>query len=169
MDDLFEFETSMDKSNIQKTAVLLFLLGFIDFIVFQQTNNYYMLAIILIIQLLLVGYIYGSQPSKIVLTRDEIVFICVTRNIRIPLNEIQLVRCFTEDDRRGLIRTFGAGGLFGYYGLYSSLSVPKMLCFAKRDSNWVLIESVRGNYIITPDNNSFVDQVNAMIDRQRGH
>lgn len=168
MTDLFEYETTLDKINRTKTVVLILLIAIIDFAIYHQTDSYYVGVVITIVLVSFIGFIYASQPSKIILTREEIILLCISKNISIPLSEIESVRWFTEEDRHGLIRTFGSGGLFGYFGIYSSVTVPKIQCFAKRDANWVLIESARGNYIITPDDESFVEQLKVMISKLRG-
>ena len=39
-------------------------------------------------------------------------------NVTIPSSEIQVARAATSDDLRGLIRVWGSGAFFGYYGSF---------------------------------------------------
>lgn len=51
------------------------------------------------------------------------------------------------------IRTFGNGGLFGYFGKFYNAAFGKMTWYATRRNNYlVLSTSENGKIVLTPDN-----------------
>jgi Bacterial PH domain len=84
--------------------------------------------------------------------------------IRIKLSDIISIREFTEVDKKGLYRKFGAEGLFGNFGIYSSKLHRTFTVYTSRDSNWVLIETRFGKKIvISPDDLKLIDKTRELI------
>jgi hypothetical protein len=78
----------------------------------------------------------------------------------IDLKEIELVRTVSKGEMGLPIRTFGNGGLFGFFGYYFSDRLGKMKWYATRTDNYVLVQLKNGKkLIITPDHPAaFVQQ-----------
>ena len=52
----------------------------------------------------------------------------------------------------GVIRTFGVGGLFGYYGQFYNSKIGSMTWYATRQNNTVLVRTIDNkNIVLTPD------------------
>ena len=98
---------------------------------------------------------------------DELLVINRRRSpLKIPLEDIQVVRDFNKDDRKGLVKTFGAEGVIGNIGRFSTDIHKKLHVLTSRDSNWTLIRMKSGEkYIISPDNFELINEVNASIGR----
>ena len=56
-------------------------------------------------------------------------------SVRIPLDEVRAARKATPDDFRGCIRLWGSGGLFGYYGLFSTSKLGRSTWYVTNRSN----------------------------------
>lgn len=62
------------------------------------------------------------------------------------------VRLLSREGMKFTIRTFGVGGLFGYWGMFSNSRIGRFRMFATRRDRTVLIETTEGKKIvITPD------------------
>lgn len=72
--------------------------------------------------------------------------------VRIHRAEIVDVRPLDADELRGLIRTFGSGGLFGYYGKFYNGTLGHMTFYATRRDNRILVRTGKGKtYVLTPE------------------
>src|ERR1035441_9166017 len=63
---------------------------------------------------------YAWSPRRYTVSGGAIIVRRLAGDVRIPLDGIREARIATADDFRGCIRTFGNGGLFGYYGQFRS-------------------------------------------------
>lgn len=73
-------------------------------------------------------------------------------NARIKKADIKTVEIINSDKIKGAMRTFGVGGLFGYYGKFANSSVGKMTWYATRRNHVVLITTHDDQkFILTPD------------------
>ena len=70
----------------------------------------------------------------------------------IPIIEIAELRILSQQEMSGLIRTFGVGGVFGYFGKFYSSKLGHVTLFATQRENRLFIQTISGNkFIITPD------------------
>ena len=67
-----------------------------------------------------------------------------------------------KETMKWTVRTFGVGGLFGYFGKFANRALGSMTLYATRRNNYVLIITTdERKIIITPDEPiSFVAQFN---------
>lgn len=69
-----------------------------------------------------------------------------------------------RDDLKWSIRTFGNGGVFGYYGKFFNNSFGSMTWFATRRENFVMLILKDGRKIVvTPDDLNFKDDLSSRI------
>jgi hypothetical protein len=62
---------------------------------------------------------------------------------------------------RGTIRTFGVGGLFGYFGKFHTPNIGHITFYATQRVNKVLIVTKQGKKIIlTPDDIGLIQNIN---------
>ncbi|MBS4044542.1 MAG: hypothetical protein KGZ59_12085 [Chitinophagaceae bacterium] len=74
-------------------------------------------------------------------------------DIKLLKSEIISVGQLEKEKLKGTIRTFGVGGLFGYFGKFYNNKIGVMTLYATRRSNYVLIKtSANKKIILTPDN-----------------
>ena len=101
-------------------------------------------------------YIYA--PQAYLVERDKIIIIRPIGKIEITLSNISNIRIIDKSELKTLIRTFGVGGLFGYYGYYYSSSLGKLTLYITQRKNLILIEQKVGRKVlISPDDTSMVD------------
>ncbi|MBW7943281.1 MAG: hypothetical protein H3C64_13055, partial [Candidatus Kuenenia stuttgartiensis] len=75
------------------------------------------------------------------------------RKIKIDFREIENVRLLENRETIGLLRVFGVGGLFGYFGKYYNSKIGSVNLYTSQRKNRILISTLGGNkYIISPDN-----------------
>lgn len=72
-------------------------------------------------------------------------------NVNINRADITEYRVVPDEDMKWTIRTFGVGGLFGYYGRFTNTNLGGMTWYATRRSNYVLLVAGGKKIILTPD------------------
>jgi len=83
---------------------------------------------------------------------------------KIAIADIKEVRTVLKEEMGGAIRTFGNGGLFGYYGKYYNKALGSMTLYTTQRRNRVLIQTVSGKkIIISPDDLSLVDYLSSKL------
>lgn len=108
--------------------------------------------------------IYGNLPTQFILTREEVILDAPFAKRRIALNEIVEIRPVDAVEKKGIIRAMGASGIFGDWGYYYSPTFGSAKVYARRRDHWILIvTSLRGNYIIAPDDPSFLHYLNRAL------
>ena len=112
--------------------------------------------LILYISILLFSYLYA--PQSYTLTDKELSINRPAKNKSIPIEEITEVRLPISSDFLGTIRTFGVGGLFGYYGKYYNSRIGSMTWYVTQRKNRILIRTKKEEkIIISPDDISLLD------------
>jgi len=104
-------------------------------------------------------YAYRVTPTQFILLRwiDKRVYI---------LNDIVKVQTIPKDEMRGVMRTFGNGGIFGYTGLFYHSKFGKMTWHATRRSNYILITFKSGTKIVvTPDDMSLATLLESQLNK----
>jgi hypothetical protein len=106
---------------------------------------------------------YGFRPAGYTITPDELVIRRPIGKVHIRREDIRSVEVVDRSEVSGSIRTFGVGGLFGYYGHFANFNLGRMTWYATRRDRPVLIRTVPGKKIIvTPDDREqFVAELNA--------
>ncbi len=99
--------------------------------------------------LLLLSYAY-SPRGYVVADR------CVTvrrllRNVFFPLDGILEARRARADDFRGVLRLWGVGGLFGYYGLFRTSTLGKCWWYLTNRRNAVVVVTEKETALFSPD------------------
>ncbi len=102
------------------------------------------------------------RPIRYVLTEDHIIVQRLIKNLIIKRRDIKTIKEVSEKDMQLTIRTFGVGGLFGYFGKFSNAAIGKMTMYATRRNNAILIETTNNKkLLLTPDNPvGFIDAMN---------
>ena len=55
---------------------------------------------------------------------------------------------------------FAVEGVWGYCGIYASKIHKNLYIYASQSKNWILIETERKNYIVSPENLDMIDVIN---------
>lgn len=113
--------------------------------------------------LLVYGLAFAFRPAGYAITEEEIIIRRPLLNVRIRRADIRRVAALPAQDISVSIRLFGVGGLFGYYGKYTTAGLGRATWYATRRDTPVLLETADDKkYILTPnDPSSFVGAVAA--------
>jgi hypothetical protein len=120
------------------------------------------LSVVVMVLIILGCYLFA--PQSYLLTDQGLTIKRHIGPVQLNLNEISDIRILNKDEIKGLIRTFGVGGLFGYFGKYYNKTIGKMTFYATNRANAILITTKQGKKIvITPDDPGLIEAVNQWI------
>ena len=90
----------------------------------------------------------GFAPQRLEIGDDKIVVLRRYRSVVLHREEIKSIEYVSKLSFRGAIRTFGVGGLFGYYGRYYAPALGSFTLYATNFDNLFLIRLVNGKKIV---------------------
>lgn len=106
---------------------------------------------------------YGYSIKSYTVTSDELIIHRPIKDRVIKIEDITEIRIVDSTDMQGTIRTFGNGGLFGYYGKYYNSNIGNMTWYATQRKNRILICTQQsGKIIISPDDLSLADKLQTL-------
>jgi hypothetical protein len=114
--------------------------------------------LLILISIVLFTFLFSIKDYAV---NDNTLFIQRWINtIKIPFSEIKTVRVLNDNDMGMVFRTFGVGGLFGYFGKFSSSKLGSITYYATQNKNKVFVELKSGKKIvITPDDTGIVGEL----------
>ena len=148
------------------TIVIILLFAFLSYrsyigIVYSKgdTNIIIVHSLILVT---LIGTLLGCYlfaPQKYSVNGNELIIHRLISNKIILIDSIKEIRQVDKSELRGMIRTFGVGGLFGNYGKFRTPSLGNIIMYATQNKNYVLIITDERKTIITPDDLQIIEQI----------
>lgn len=124
----------------------------------QGFNELFFISPILIIVSIIC---FILKPSHYILEEDAIIIHRMFNDVKILHSDILKVELVPAEKLKWSIRTFGVGGLFGYFGKFYNRNIGSMTWYATQRENFVLIKTSKNNIIITPDDaENFVESYN---------
>lgn len=168
----FECKSSMDKKTRIKTVFVFLIFALLSGFLFIKSDNHIGLLVFAILLSLtyLIALIFGlyKTPISYKVLNGDLLIISRFSQVSINIPEIRNLRIFDMEDRKGLIRIFGAEGVLGNIGFYSSTRNSKMTILTSRDTNWTLISTKENKKIvISPDDLDLINIVNELIDKMK--
>jgi hypothetical protein len=128
----------------------------------KRTVIIHSISILLFVSINAGCYLYA--PEKYVVGNFDIAINRPMGDIVIHVKDILEIRVLKENELEGTSRTFGVGGLFGYYGSYYNKVLGDMKWYATNQNNMVIIRSRQGDAIvISPDDKYFVGRIIAKM------
>jgi hypothetical protein len=107
---------------------------------------------------------FAWSPGSIIVSGDRISFKSPLTSLDIPLDRISDVRAAGNEDLAGAYRTFGVGGLFGYFGEFRSTALGRFRMFSTSQKTSVLIVTGDGAIVASPASpDSFVAALRSRI------
>ena len=160
-----KYITSLDTSAKLITIGVTILFAVVIFgqyaLVSEEDGNFpiYVTSALLLIYL----FAFSFRPLHYVITSGEIIVHRLFSDVKIERNNIRSVELLNKDQLGWTIRTFGVGGLFGYYGKFANSKIGSMTWYATRQDRTIIIRTVDDKKIIlTPDDpEKFVADFNA--------
>lgn len=106
---------------------------------------------------------FAFRPISYVVTKEEIIVRRPILNVHIKRTDVKSAELIERNKIKGSIRTFGVGGVFGYYGNFVNFSIGRMTWYATRKDKPVLVKTIDNKKIIfTPnDPDKFVSELNS--------
>lgn len=95
---------------------------------------------------------YAYSPRGYEVSGGAIVIKRLIGNIRLPLADVREVRAGAPGDFTGVIRMWGNGGLFGYYGLFRTAKLGKCSWYVTDRSKTVIVVAANKTVVLSPDN-----------------
>lgn len=148
------YKASLD--NLAKIASISITLLFVFILYFQypilQYESYWLTIFISGLLVLTYAISLGYSPRSYQISGDYFVINRLFYDAKYERRKIEKVEILNKEQMGFAIRTFGVGGLFGYFGYYASKNQGSMLWYATQRENFVMIH-FEGNkkIVLTPD------------------
>lgn len=147
------------KASLDKMAIAITIFVTILFTAIILGHNYFLKfrgstfsTIAIIVCIISYAVSYAFRPVNYTINFRELIIHRPVLDVKINRSDIENAKVLDANKTRGFIRTFGVGGLFGYFGKYRNNDLGNMTWYATQRKNYVLIEKVNGKKIIlTPD------------------
>jgi hypothetical protein len=165
------YSASLDKTSIIITtciAILFSGLLYFNLSKLQEASTQPGILIGLILSSLLMLIIFvGSYLYRITgyeLTPSELIIHRPVSDKVISLNTIQKVEVAEKEKMKYTIRTFGNGGLFGYFGKFSNDHYGPMHWFVSQRKNYLALHLKNQKiYMLSPDDLSLCKDLNKRL------
>ena len=161
-----EFRASLDVTTKVITAVVLLILVAIGMLVFSYSQYSLLVKMLLGFGLpgLIIGVCYAFRPVAYTVTESLIIIKRPAGNVTIPAETVRDVYRASKDSMGWMLRTFGNGGLFGYYGHFRSSNLGNLVLYATRRDRYVILElNDRRKIVLTPDDPGMVGEIKRRI------
>jgi hypothetical protein len=161
---LFISPSTLDRKSLILTSIVCVLPTlFLGWMFYRSFTTNHVLAVILGLTAIMFAGIFVlgmiCTPYKYVLTNSHLIIKRHYKDIVIPVQSIKLIRLMTSDDKKGMLRTFGAEGAFGSWGYYSTSAHKKLVVFTRRYNNWTLVITDSKKYVIAPDDLKLINAI----------
>jgi hypothetical protein len=139
-----KYKASLDKTAIIITNLITLLFGALIFYNFILPLAILLLVIYLICMLL--------KPLSYEITEDKLIIRRLIKSVRVNRSDIESLELKDKSDLAGTIRTFGVGGLFGWYGKFANSQFGDMNWYVtRRDKPVLIIKKDSKKILISPD------------------
>jgi Bacterial PH domain len=148
------YKTSLD--NLAKgvtIGVSVLFAGIIveQFLIIKETGRTIPISIATFL-LIIYFTVFAFRPINYAVTAEKLIIHRLFADVKIDRSEIKSVELSDNKKVGFTIRTFGVGGLFGYYGKFANTKIGSMTWYATRKDKTVLVKTVNNKKIIlTPD------------------
>ena len=113
-----------------------------------------------ILFLLIIGATYLYSPKYYKIENGNVIIVRPLGNIKILLVEITSAGVTHSISMLNTYRTFGSGGLFGYFGKCWNKEIGEFKMYATQRKNMILIVTSTGKkFVITPDDLKLLDEI----------
>lgn len=144
-----EFDVAkLDRPAIITTlAVTLLLVGLSTFFIIKVPHGW----VFAILMMAIIFFSYLLSPKKYSFEDGKLIIqkIIGTR-ISIPLEDVEGYTLVLNFAKLRVARTFGNGGIFGYYGTFSTAEYGAISCHLRSLKDVFIIRTNRGTYAISP-------------------
>ena len=101
---------------------------------------------------------YLLHPTAYELNKYELIIKRPFKQVVIKRNDIADIKFLTDEQLKWTIRSFGVGGLFGYFGYFYNRQLGRMVWYTSQRKNRILIRlKNEEKIVISPDNEQLYD------------
>ena len=148
------YNTSLD--NLAKGITIGVTILFVAILIGQFSiinDTGWAVPIITTVTLFLIYFIsFAFSPINYEVSAQHLSIHRLLIDVNIDRNQIKSVALLDKEKLGWVFRTFGVGGLFGYYGKFANTKLGSMTWYATRRDKTVLIETLdKKKIILTPD------------------
>jgi hypothetical protein len=104
-----------------------------------------------VLAICVVGLSHAYSPRGYVVSGESITVRRLIGNVNIPLQGVREARITTPDDMRFCMRLWGSGGLFGYYGRFSTAKLGRSTWYVTDRKNMVVVRTAATTVLFSPD------------------
>ena len=145
------------------TSIFLVVVAFVGFlnvrtILAAGHSTHQILSAVAVLTILTVTtcYSFAQAPLGYEVAQDRLVIVRRFGSIEIRFSDLKESGIVSRSQLGSLTRRFGVGGVFGYFGRFSSSSLGLIHLYITQQKNFVLIITTSGQKIIlSPDNIAF--------------
>lgn len=149
------YKASLDKiaKGVTIGVTLFFVIPITLSLITIVSDQERLVPILIIIGLLLIYFgAFVFRPVNYQLTDGQLIIHRMSGDVKIERSQIKSLQLLDKEKLKGTIRTFGVGGLFGYYGKFVNSTLGSMTWFATRmDKTILIVTNTNKKIIITPD------------------
>ena len=110
---------------------------------------------------------YLFSPQGYVLNPDDLIIKRPLKDRSIKLSDIIETHAVVDTEMKYTLRTFGVGGLFGYYGKFYNPKFGSMTWYTTQRKNRIFIRTNKEEkIIITPDDISLLSRIQEELKKQ---
>lgn len=147
------FKVTPDKPVKVITVIILltFLLSISTLIGIFITEKMIILPVLAVFLVLVFFIAFAYRPISYTVTKEQLIINRLAGAVVIPRSSIKSVAIIHRNVVDGSLRTFGVGGLFGYYGRFSNAKFGAMTWYVRRMDHLVFINTVEEKILVSPD------------------
>ena len=136
-----------------KLITNLFIIGALSLLAFNAINpvedsEIAYLGIFLLIPISIIAW--GLHPQSYLISETGIKINRPFGSLSIPIDEIAEIRRVSSSELGFSLRLFASGGLFGYFGIYTSTAFGKYTMWCSNKDNLVLVVYNNSKTVISP-------------------
>jgi hypothetical protein len=149
------FSASLDSLAKNITSILPLIILVLVLIPVNSRNKIDTIECIFPFVILFLVYLFCFlyRPIDYRTTDNQLIVNRLVKKVILDKSEVLNIEFLTNEGLKGTIRTFGVGGLFGYFGKFRNSNIGNMTWYTTRRNNAILINLKDGRKIvITPDN-----------------
>lgn len=148
------FTTSLDKLAKGVTIAVTFLFAFIiisQFMLVKEIGFVFPTSVcILLVFTYLLAFTF--KPIHYKINNKQLVIHRFWNDVKIDFNTIKHIEYLDKEKMSWVVRTFGVGGMFGYFGQFYNAKIGSMTWYATRRNKTVLIiTNNQKKIVLTPD------------------
>ncbi|TCJ19141.1 hypothetical protein EPD60_01630 [Flaviaesturariibacter flavus] len=147
------FKASLDTTAKVTTILVTLLFAAVAWITLDVVGRAQKAPMVALPALVLVyGISFALSPRGYLVSEDAVTVLQRFGKKRLPRASIERAEPVAREDLLWTIRTFGVGGLFGYYGKFANRKLGSMSWYLTRRDKAVLLRMKDGrNILLSPD------------------